>query len=184
MQRRGRGVEAQKDPVFIGVIDRTVQRLIVHLPLQTLNRFSRLHSSSFHLSAVGCFLGCNVLEGGGENRTSSQRNHFTPIMVSHQHANREMDRLFLGALLLYYYYRYLFFFLGSFKSESVHVRVNKEFASLIFAHVYADTFLISSNATEWSVPTMVHLFLPIFLSLMYEEHRWKYYWVSFSSYIS
>lgn len=69
----------------------------------------------------------------------------------------------------------IFFFLGSFKSESVHVRVNKEFASLIFAHVYADTFLISSNATEWSVPTMVYLFLPIFLSLMYEEHRWKYY---------
>lgn len=82
-----------------------------------------------------------------------------------------MERLFLGALLLYYYYRY--FFLCSFKSESVHVRVNK--ASLIFAHVYADTFLIPSNATEWSVPTMVHLFLPIFLSLMYEEHRWKYH---------
>lgn len=103
MQRRGRGVEAQKDPVLIRVIDRTVQRLIVHLPLQTLNRFSRLHSSSFPLSAVGCFLGCNVLEGGGENRTSTQRNHFTLIMVSHQHANREMERLLLGALLLYYY---------------------------------------------------------------------------------
>lgn len=110
MQRRGRGVEAQKNPVFIGVIDRMVQRLIVHLPLQMHDRFSRLHSSSFHLSAVGWFLGCNVLEGGGENRTSSQRNHFTPIIVSQEHANREMERLFLGALLLYYYYRYFFFY--------------------------------------------------------------------------
>lgn len=75
--KRTRGVR-QNNPGFIQVIDRRVQRLKSPPPCQMLDRFSRLHSSSFHLWAVGCSLKWRVLEDDGENCTFSQWKYFTP----------------------------------------------------------------------------------------------------------